>query len=523
VPGSFRVGSCYPLLREILAKNAKARGGKGRVLTRRMLYLPALASLVAAVLMACAVVMLAVSEEAEATFPGKNGRIAYSAFPLDGGLDDRIYTIKAGGDGKTKLPGGLQPSYSPDGNRIVYTVLGGNPSRHALSETSQGFRPSSGVGPAYNASEKLQLKKTEDGARVTLNWVYAEENYVSIGYQVEDLKDGRRVGGHPAELQPLLGFGYGKPTPREKKYLEKYGLGTDIVALTDEGGTKFRMVDNSMETSAGPKPVEGPLENLVAFKPKEGLEPTKEQEFRLQIPLYESAVVGLQGKQPPPEPFPGEPFIFEFEVPVHAVHVVDVNQKAKAKGVTLRLDRVIDSPGRPRAVVCYEPPDDEHYWFSYGGAGTFQGGWSTSGWAGTGSMRAVPPAKCQKLMLDAPAEGRTSFEVRMLEGEPDCPYNNAKDFEACYEKIGYRTIRGPWNFEFRVPNLAGGDLAGAASASKASGAGGTRADRSGPGRGVAPRRPAADHTQVYDRRPGGEERRQRRHGLRGEARIRGNV
>jgi hypothetical protein len=58
-----------PLLREILAKDVKARGGEGRDLTRRMLYLPAL--IVAAVLMACAVVVLALSEKAEATFPGK--------------------------------------------------------------------------------------------------------------------------------------------------------------------------------------------------------------------------------------------------------------------------------------------------------------------------------------------------------------------------------------------------------------------------------------------------------------------
>ena len=72
-------------------------------------------------------------------------------------------------------------------------------------------------------------------------------------------------------------------------------------------------------------------------------------------------------------------------------------------------------------------------------------------------MRSIPAAKCHKLMLDAPAEGRTSFEVRMLEGEPDCPYYNAKDFQACYEKIGYRKIRGPWKFKFKVPNPAGGD------------------------------------------------------------------
>ncbi len=327
--------------------------------------------------------------------------------------------------------------------------------RDALSAPNQGMLPGADPGPAFAASEKLELKKTASGARVTLNWVYAEENYVSIGYQVEDLKDDRRVAGHPAELQPVLGFGYGKPTPREEEYLKKSGLGTDIVALTDERSTKFRMVDNSVESSYG-KPAKGPLENVVAFKPKEGLKPSKDHDFRLQVPLYESAVVPLQGKQPPPEPFPGEPFVFKFDVPVHAVHVVDVNQKATAKGVTLRLDRVINSPGRPRAVICYEPPDDKHSWLSYGGEGTFQGGWSTSGWSGTGSMRSIPPAKCQKLMLDAPAQGRTSVEVRMLEGWPDCQsFKEEAAWQACMEK-GYRTIRGPWRFEFKVQDLAGG-------------------------------------------------------------------
>jgi hypothetical protein len=108
-------------------------------------------------------------------------------------------------------------------------------------------------------------------------------------------------------------------------------------------------------------------------------------------------------------------------------------------------------------VVCSLPPDHKHFWLSHGGAGTFLDGWSTSGWAGTGSMRSIPPAKCQKLMLGEPAEGRTAFEVSALEGMPDCPYDNAEDFEACYEEIGDRMIRGPWRFEFRVPNGAGGD------------------------------------------------------------------
>jgi hypothetical protein len=419
--------------------------------TRRTLYMPAL--LMAAVLVACAVVLLAVSEEAKATFPGKSSRMAYTSTS-----DGVVYSLKPGGEAKAKVAGGHQPSFSPYGGGIARTVVGGASAREAASGTSRGFKPGGGAGPAYRASEKLQLTKKEAGARVTLNWVYAEENYVSIGYQVENLKDDRRVAGHPAELQPILGFGYGEPTPREEEYLKRYGLGTDIVALTDEKGTKFRMADNSGEFSAGPKPVKGPLEELVAFRPKKALKPGKDYDLRLQVPLYESAVVPLGEKWPPPEPFPGGPFVFNFDVPVHAVRVVDFNKKVTAKGVTLRLDRVLDSPGRPRAVVCYRPPDDEHVWFINGGAGTLLGGLSTSGWVSTGSSWGNPPKKCHKLMLNVPAEGRTSFEVRTLEGFPDCPYNKPPEvIEACEKKIGYRTIRGPWRFDFRVPNPAGGD------------------------------------------------------------------
>src|SRR5215216_5007382 len=134
------------------------RNEEGEMLMARRLtfYLPALlGTLVAAVSMACAVALLTVSEKAEATFPGKNGRIAYAA---SDGNDLEIYTN------------------NPTGERPFTHAYS---ARDAPSETHRGFQPSSGKGPAYNASEKLQLKKTEAGARVTLNWVYAEENYVS--------------------------------------------------------------------------------------------------------------------------------------------------------------------------------------------------------------------------------------------------------------------------------------------------------------------------------------------------------
>jgi dipeptidyl aminopeptidase/acylaminoacyl peptidase len=63
---------------------------------------------------------------AGATFPGKNGRIAYTSYdgPFPKG-DYEIYTINPDGSGKTRLTNNdtdeLDLSYSPDGKRIVYS------------------------------------------------------------------------------------------------------------------------------------------------------------------------------------------------------------------------------------------------------------------------------------------------------------------------------------------------------------------------------------------------------------------
>jgi TolB protein len=90
-------------------------------LSIRTLSLPAL--IVAAVLLACAAVVLAVSREVEATFPGKNGKIAYVAFRVTNGTAE-IYTINPGGGGKTQITHNnndeFSLSYSPNGKKIVY-------------------------------------------------------------------------------------------------------------------------------------------------------------------------------------------------------------------------------------------------------------------------------------------------------------------------------------------------------------------------------------------------------------------
>jgi Tol biopolymer transport system component len=71
-------------------------------------------------------IMLVVVEAgpAEATFPGKPGKIAYEG--KDGANGDReIYTINPGGGSKLKVTdndtGDNEPSYSPSGNKIAYS------------------------------------------------------------------------------------------------------------------------------------------------------------------------------------------------------------------------------------------------------------------------------------------------------------------------------------------------------------------------------------------------------------------
>jgi Tol biopolymer transport system component len=87
---------------------------------RRTFYVPVM--IAAAVAVACVVALSAVSQKkAEATFPGKNGRIAYSGYD---GNDYEIYTIKAGGGDKVQVTKNNRddrgPSYSPSGKKIAY-------------------------------------------------------------------------------------------------------------------------------------------------------------------------------------------------------------------------------------------------------------------------------------------------------------------------------------------------------------------------------------------------------------------
>jgi hypothetical protein len=72
-------------------------------------------------------VVVLYAQPAEANFPGKPGKIAFSQ---DDGNDFEIYTIKADGGGKKQLTDNSSddryPSYSPSGKKIAFQGYDGN-------------------------------------------------------------------------------------------------------------------------------------------------------------------------------------------------------------------------------------------------------------------------------------------------------------------------------------------------------------------------------------------------------------
>jgi Tol biopolymer transport system component len=92
-------------------------------MARRTLYLPVM---IAAVV-ACAVAILAISQKAEAAFPGKNGRIAFEGYrdTGTGGSSAEIITVSPDGTGTKQLTsasGSGNPTFSPDGEKIAYAA-----------------------------------------------------------------------------------------------------------------------------------------------------------------------------------------------------------------------------------------------------------------------------------------------------------------------------------------------------------------------------------------------------------------
>jgi Tol biopolymer transport system component len=95
-------------------------------MARGRLYLPA-AMIASAVVVACVAAMFGVSQKAEASFPGKNGKIAFNSDQVG---DAEIYKINPDGSGLKQVTNNTvhdyDPSWSPDGSKVAFWRPRGN-------------------------------------------------------------------------------------------------------------------------------------------------------------------------------------------------------------------------------------------------------------------------------------------------------------------------------------------------------------------------------------------------------------
>lgn len=294
------------------------------------------------------------------------------------------------------------------------------------------FREALPGGTGRDFGTKIGEEQTDGGAKVTLEYAYADSEFVVVGYSVQDLKENRNLDGHPSELSPV------HADDRDRTPAEEEADLPPRVNLTDGSGQDYDLAEGSVTYHADdPDDVRQPKPNVAIFAPSEGLEPGDRHRFRLDVALEESGIFGPGDTSVPYDETPDVgPFSFDFEIPVGSVPVVEVSQKETANGITLTLERVLNSPGRPQGIVCFDPPNEDYLWRP-----------ST---APTGFQVDEPlpihelKSGCWSLTLEDPVKGPSSVKVTELLGYPQTK-------EAMKEDEDGKEIRGPWTFEFEAP------------------------------------------------------------------------
>jgi hypothetical protein len=126
----------YPTIPATVVTNANAwraaesrhvpSGKENAVRTVRLSHFRAALLAAAGGLLAAVGLVVLYAQPAEANYPGKPGKIAYTGYD---GNDPEIYTIKTAGGGRLQLTdngkANDQPAYSPGGKRIAYAGYDG--------------------------------------------------------------------------------------------------------------------------------------------------------------------------------------------------------------------------------------------------------------------------------------------------------------------------------------------------------------------------------------------------------------
>lgn len=261
-------------------------------------------------------------------------------------------------------------------------------------------------------------KMTKEGATVTIDRIYADQRYVVVGFHVDGLD---RLGDGPRDLRDDLLADARLTDPTA-------GTGEEFV-MTDGYWRSWVPPDEAPPNI--PTPPKGSQVGTVVFQAPKQLEPG-DHRFRIEVGLFRG---GSQESI-------ARPFVFDLEVPVRPAPTVEVNQTVESNGVPITLTRVVNSPARSYAFLCFDPPEGK-YDLPAVKTGLF-------------GLRAGH-------LADVPANHPGGIDGATLEG---CATYNFG--ETLYDKPGTHrltvtalypsdpgmrgSVEGPWRFRFEVPD-----------------------------------------------------------------------
>lgn len=134
------------------------------------------------------------------------------------------------------LPGTVEP-----GSKKDKEVDCGRAAENAAGST-QIFKQALPGDEDLSSAERVDQTVNRDGASVTLEWAYADTDFVVLGFSVRDLEGDRRNAGNPATLEPIFVSKEDEDVPSAPDRRSE---------LKDEDGNRFSSIDG-VSMVAGP-------------------------------------------------------------------------------------------------------------------------------------------------------------------------------------------------------------------------------------------------------------------------------
>ncbi len=262
----------------------------------------------------------------------------------------------------------------------------------------------------------MNEKQTKGGVTVTIKRVYADSYYVVVGYDVEGLD---KLGERPNDLDTDLVAEMRLSDPGEKA-----------------GDKKFAIVDSFQrswaEGALQPAPSPGSEVGTFVFESPERLEAGEEHRFRARVDIFRP--------MESTEESVADPFFFDLRVPVREAPVIEVNQTEEASGVPITLKRVVNSPVRTNAYLCFDPPEGR-YDLPMVKTRPFEAARSASN-SVYYSRYALPGAV---------EEGCATYHYpETLYDKPGVHYLTVTELRPSSPNVR-GAVKGPWRFSFEVP------------------------------------------------------------------------